>query len=183
MGKDMSFTYDVTYLVRLALQMFIDKHNQTEHDKSKILASNEMVYDYYTDDDIKAVLDKWAYGRSGTVNLFQNGLDDAAQMWELIWKSDEYKTILDKYICMGYGGVGVFDKTTRKFVKCNEGDHYSAIRDIIEDDYPELWEKHQAFMNNLTKDTQEVDEFIMTKLVLVGKFNDSDWYKLSERKY
>lgn len=184
MKETVAFTYHLPGLVRQVLQIFIEQYSNTVSDQALIHASCEVIQEKVLDDDrILEIVEEWSKVNDDRIDLFHKKHEDSKSMWDIIWNSPEYYSLLCKYQKMGYAGDGVFDETTQKFVRCESGEHYGVIKEIIEDDHPELWEKHQAFVNNLTKDTQEVDDFIMTKLVLVGKFNGPDWYKLSERKY
>jgi len=178
----MNFTYDLISLVKQVLQIFIDKYDFGE-DKANEFASNEFVYDLIMDIYIEELLEEWSKRNKGETMLFKNGLDDAEQMWKIIWKSPGYKRILNTYIKKGYRGAGVFDTITNHFHPCLKGDHYPTILIILEDNYPKLWEIHQAFIRDNTIDIKNVDDFVIKNFKLIGNLGGEDYYKISTRKY
>lgn len=175
------FSCEVVNLARFVLQLHIDKHNNTELDKSKRLASNDMIYNSMTQSEIEELLDRLVVLNNDDV-LFKEGSNDSEKLWKMIWGSDEYKSKLNEYVCQGMSGTGVFDILTNQFYPCNYSEHYETIRKILEASYPKLWDICKKFDNGEDVCTSEVDNFIMGSLVLVGsKYGDS-YYTLNEKK-
>ncbi len=89
--ENLTFTYDVLSIVKIALQQYIDRLTGI-NDKAIQRASNEVIYHLYTDADIETLLKVWSESNKGETTLFKDGLDnDCRQMWDMIWKSEEYK--------------------------------------------------------------------------------------------
>ncbi|WP_053983409.1 hypothetical protein [Niameybacter massiliensis] len=182
MKQVVHFSYDLIFTVRTVLSIFIEKQEETITDKSKKFASYD-VLDMLTDSEIENLLERWSDMNDGKTTLFENGLEDAEQMWKMIWESDKYIEQLGKHICSGYSGSGIYDKITRKFSPCNFTQHYDAIKVILEGYHQDLWKKHQAFIYKETTDCSEVDNFIMNNLVLIGSKYEKEYYTVAERRY
>lgn len=177
-----NFSYDLKFIVKTALQIFIEKQENLIVDKSKLFASYDIIHSI-TDEEIENLLEKWSEMNNGKTTIFEDGLNDAEQMWNIIWESDRYINQLEQHICSGFSGIGVYDKTTKAFHPCKFSCHYDAIKKIIENNHKDLWEKHQAFSNGETEETSEIDDFILNNLVLIGNRYNKDYYTVKERLY
>lgn len=180
--ENLTFTYNVLSIVKIALQQYIDRFNRNQTDKAIQRASNEVIYHLYTDADIETLLKVWSESNKGETTLFKDGLDnDCRQMWDMIWKSEEYKKILNSQYCMGVNGPGIFDKALDRFSPCSIGDHYSAIIEALEW-HADMWILYKAFKKDL-EPIEGLDNFILKNFILVGKKNSKTWYVPSNRQY
>jgi len=175
----MEINYSLLDTVQIVLQIYLDKHNKTEKSLAKQLASNEIIGKL----DIEQLLLTWSKLNGDETLLFQNELTDAAQMWEIIWGSAQYKQLVHKYYEEGHEGSGVYDKLTSTFYPCESGAHYPTILNILELEYPILWEIQQDFVHKVTKDINIIDKFIQGNLELIGKAASNDYYLVSNQKY
>jgi len=181
--KELCFTYNVVDLVRITLQIYIDNHNAEIDNKAILFANNKVAYHLLDDKFIEKLLEQWSLDNNGETTLFKAKNKDQEQLWNYIFKSDLYAKELNKQYRHGYGGTGVYDLTTDRFIPCKFSEHYQTIKSILEEDHHDLWEKHQDFVYGKVKNTEDVDDFILTKLLLIGKNCNQDFYTLSERKY
>ncbi len=174
------FSYDVVYVTRQVLKLFIDKQNELEEDKLLRLSNNEILY-RITDEEVISLLDTWSNNNGGKTLLFQNGMDDAKEMFEMIWKSKKYLEIINEMNGRGYGGYGVYDKKRNEFYPCLMGEHYKVINEILEGDYPELFDLKEKYLIDKSIDISKVDNFIMNDLALIGKFYRKESYTVTNR--
>ena len=180
--ETVNISYDLMFIVRTALQIFIEKQEKVITDKSKMFASYDTLK-MITDEEIDDLLERWSDMNNGKTTLFENGLEDAEQMWGMIWESEKYINKLEKHICSGFSGTGVYDKETKIFYECGTGYHYDAIKQALKNGHKQLWEKHQAFIKDESQDSSEVDNFIMNNLVLIGNRYEENYYRVNERRY
>jgi hypothetical protein len=179
---NVKFTCNVLSIVKTALQQYIDRFNMNQTDGAIQRASNEVIYHLYTDTDVEILLKAWSESNKGETTLFKNGLDnDCRQMWNIIWKSEEYKKILNSQYCMGTNGSGVFDKALDKFIPCSKGDHYLAIIEALKC-HANMWILYKAFRKD-SEPIEELDNFILKNFILVGNKNSKTWYVPSKRQY
>lgn len=177
-----NFGGSVSSIAKTILSLYLEQFDFDESEKYKQFASFEFQAKV-SDDEVMSLIEKWSELNNGKETLFEDGLKDAMQIWNIIWKSEAFKKISDDFVCKGYRGMGVFDKQLKKFIPCELGEHYETIKEFISKYHPSMWEIHQEFKKNRNFDVSMLDKFILENFVLIGNLNKKSYYTLSNLKF
>ena len=172
MTEQVYFNYNPFYLTRLMINMYVNKQlnnfgntNETFYIQKAVQDTMEYVSDEFLEDIMETIAKE--HGCTEGFNI-ANHIDI---IFDRVVKTDEFK----KYLKNAFLDIPPFDnyivdKTTGKIYKTNFAHHFETVMDIIQL-HPEL-------------DTVEKqDDFVMTKLKLVGTNNEQNYYTPKDLVY
>jgi hypothetical protein len=173
MDKKIGFKYNLLELVKQALKLYLDKYFTYKIKDTSSLSAMYEVTKIINDDELQNILEEWSKQNNDKTTLFDDLNKDCKKIWEIIRTKNVYKNLLYKYQKSGESGTGIFDETTNKFHKCDMGEHYITIGEILKENHFELLKEYKNHRNNPNYNTKKLDSFIENKLkfVLSKEFN------------
>ena len=172
MTEQVYFDYNPFYLTRLMINMYVNKQlnnfgntKETFYIQKAVQDTMEYVSDEFLENIMEAIAKE--HGCTEGFNI-ANHIDI---IFDRIIKTDEFK----KYLKNAFFDIPPFDnyiidKTTGKIYKTNFAHHFETVMNIIQL-HPEL-------------DTVEKqDDFVMTKLKLVGTNHEQNYYTPKDLVY
>ncbi|UYX56268.1 hypothetical protein M3Y14_34030 (plasmid) [Bacillus thuringiensis] len=171
-----NFTYDPIVLTKLTLQIYAEKHFDTNDAiKSTVYA----VYEYLrtvTDEELERVLILYTQEEKIEAITFSNFEEECKLIFTYIFKSQQFIDLEFGYKREGYSktGLGVVDKYEKTFYECTFGEHWLTVESILETKYPKQFEAYLQ-LNYENKEEhngfthKQLDQFILNTFELVGE--------------
>jgi len=165
MGK-LSFKADPLWVVKSAIDYYMNFLRVNKYDKSKRLAIERITRDLSV---LKAesMLEKLIEKKGEDYAILSNIIDDGYFLANLITETEQFKVHLRKYKLKGNSGRGVYDKSTDNLVSCEEGHHKVTLEHILKVNYPKYYNQYESFLEKTTIDTRELDNFIEKNFTFV----------------
>lgn len=174
--KRIGFTYDPIVLSKLMLQIYAEKHIDTD---AAVKATVYAAYEYLrtvSDEELEAVLIQYTKEENIEAITFSDSEEECRLIFTYIFKTQQFIDLEFDYKKKGYSvtGLGVVDKYDKTFYDCAFGEHWKTVESILAAKYPEQFEAYLE-LNYTNKEThngfnhEQLDRFILNTFELVGE--------------
>lgn len=171
----MHFQMDIPYLLKLLIQMGFEKkyHGNKEYSQAIRFAYADVLVEGgdngLTDKEALEIAQQYADDNNiPELRLTGEEPQQLALVETAIKKIPRIGNLIWEYTLKGYGAeYSVIDLIAKKEYKCDHGEHYGEILNIIRQDY-----KDEFILMNQS----EKDDFILKNFKLIGQTMSDGWY-------